>query len=429
MEMVRGTDSLLRSLASGSFFVRFFTCILLLFFQKISGQSFRVSNSSGISRKAAEVVLTREILRNFMEIPAVEIPVLYVDDKAIPSQTDDITKDGIWDELAFQLDIERNSSVSVKVKWLDAAKTPAFGPRVRCLLGVRDPGKTQFQVADSEMMPEDLQAGKKTGRYLLEGPVWESEKIAFRHFFDERNFTSLLLKKYPGFITDSVDLSGSTASGKVRGADATLLPDTGLGAGGFALISSSGNWELPSKAGSIQFRLLAKGPVRTIFDLQFEDWSMEDNLLNVRRRVSIWAGKSYYKNELVISGFSGELETVLGISSPPGTAELIKLPAGRNYAAAYWRKPIPEDQESTLSLGIILPENQVDGIAGPVKGKEGLPARSSFGKFRVRSGQTLEFLVFAAREKQEDMTSNLMEFRNLMQTELDCLGNPLTITR
>ncbi len=60
------------------------------------------------------MLISRGVLRNLMAIPASETPVLYLGDEVIPSDTDDITGDGQWDELAFQLDIERNRSVQVK---------------------------------------------------------------------------------------------------------------------------------------------------------------------------------------------------------------------------------------------------------------------------------------------------------------------------
>ena len=413
-----------RSLLSPFFTFRTIAWTFFLFLlHGVSGQTFRVSNPTGLSRKAGEVLISRESLRNMMELPANEIPVLYANDKVIPSQTDDITGDGQWDELAFQLDVERNSSVQVKVKWVPAAKAPVFIPRARCLLGVKNPGETQFQPVEIEMIPEDWHSRKKPERYLCEGPVWESEKIAFRHFFDKRNFTSPLVKKTQGFLTDSLNLPR-----KEYHFIEALLPDSGLGAGGFA-VSGSGKWNLPSKAGSLQFRLLANGPVRAVFDLLYEEWPVEDNLLNVRRRVSIWAGNSSYKTALSISGFRGEMETAIGMSVPAETGRVQELPAGGNFSAFFRRNVLAKEKEHTLSLGMLLPTSEKSMIS--VSGSENadLPAGTCFRKYRLKSGQQVEFLVFAAGEKKDDLPGNSPEFRNLMQYELDCLLNPLTISR
>jgi hypothetical protein len=288
---------------------------------------------------------------------------------------------------------------------------------------VKNPGESEFKPAENEIIPEDWHAEKKPERYLSEGPVWESEKIAFRHFFDERNFTSPLVKKTAGFLTDSLNLPR-----KENHFIEALLPDSGLGAGGFA-VSGSGKWNLPSKAGSMQFRLLANGPVRAVFDLLCEDWPVEDNLLNVRRRISIWAGNSCYKTALSISGFSGEMETAIGISVPAETGQVQELPVAGNFSAFFRRNIRAKENGITQSLGMILPSSEKSMIS--VSGSENadLPAGTCFRKYRLKSGQQVEFLVFAAGEKKDDLPGNSPEFRNLMQYELDCLVNPLTIIR
>jgi|GEM_PF-2953598 hypothetical protein len=387
------------------------------------GQAFLVSNPSGVSRIAGELVISRENLRNLMDVPAAEIPVLYVGDKVIPSQTDDITRDGLWDELAFQLDIERNASVQVKVKWVSEADAPAFSPRVRCLLGLKNPTDKMFMPADYEMLPEDWSAGKMPERYLCEGPVWESEKVAFRHFFDERNFTSPLLKKSYGFLTDSI---------KIRGKDYpvvnALRSDSGLGAGGFAL-AASGKWNIPSKEGNIQYRLLANGPVRAVFELLYEDWALEENMLNIRRRVSIWAGSNFYKTELTVSGFSGEMETAVGMSSPKGQVRVEELPPVKDISGFFLRQIPAEANEPASTLGMILPANDNAVISAGAGEKSGLPADSRFRNYRIKSGQLLEYRVFAASEKKGDLPGNSPDFRNMMLYEMECIAFPLAVSR
>jgi len=77
-------------------------------------RKFIISNISGVARQGDPVLISRENLLALMDIPEDKIPVLFQNDLLLPSQTDDLTEDGIWDELAFQVDMERNSSLEIK---------------------------------------------------------------------------------------------------------------------------------------------------------------------------------------------------------------------------------------------------------------------------------------------------------------------------
>jgi hypothetical protein len=123
------------------------------------------------------------------------------------------------------------------------------------------------------------------------------------------------------------------------------------------------------------------------------------------------------------------METAIGISVPAETGQVQELPVAGNFSAFFRRNIRAKENGITLSLGMILPSSEKSMIS--VSGSENadLPAGTCFRKYRLKSGQQVEFLVFAAGEKKDDLPGNSPEFRNLMQYELDCMVNPLTINR
>ncbi|HRH36356.1 MAG TPA: DUF4861 family protein, partial [Catalimonadaceae bacterium] len=138
-----------------------------------------ITNNSGVSLLAEPVVLTRKTVESFVEIPTSNSKAMLVrvKGKDIPAQLDDLDRDGQWDELAFQLDIERNSSVEIRLKWIDTAEVPRFDRKVMAFLGVSDRQDGKFESRSFEICPENWQAREQPPRYHLEGPVWENDKV------------------------------------------------------------------------------------------------------------------------------------------------------------------------------------------------------------------------------------------------------------
>jgi hypothetical protein len=402
--------------------------LLLLLFGESFGQSgsFKVVNLTGLARKSDAVVISRENLKSLMSIPKEQVPVLFSEGRMIPSQVDDLTRDGIWDELVFQVDMERNSSLELKVKWVSPANFPSNKERVNAFLGVRDNDQSEFKPSENELLPEDWHSGMAPQRYQNEGPVWESEQIAFRYLLDERHFCSVLGKNREVLLKDSLRILNSNPI-KPESWGMEVLPyDSGMGAGGFALRAGE-NWYFLKSAGSTQFRKIASGPVRTVFDLLYEDWMAGETALNVRRRISIWAGKSSYKTELQISGFNGELDLAIGLSLPGQDILPSQLPLNKDYAALFWRRGQAHEDNGTLSLGLLLPASGIKGFSGLEKSQAAALQGSCYANFSISSGQSIDFQTFAVWEKSNERFSNAMNFRNLMQTEADYLESPLKV--
>lgn len=395
-------------------------CRLFLFYFPVifsaEANEFVVKNSSGVSRKQEAVIISRESLSALMRIPKEKIPVLYLSRQIIPSQADDITGDGVWDELVFQLDIERNSEKVILVRWASPEDVPEFPKRVFSGLSVRKAGEQKFSCVKTELRPDDWKAGANPARYRNEGPVWESEKVAFRALFDERNFNTFIGKTGNILLQDTFSLHSAPSRWGME-----VIPfDSGMGAGGFAL-EAGGRYQTIQKAGSVYFRLLGNGPVRALFDLIYEDWVLDNEMMNVRQRISIWAGDEGYKTELQVTGFEGEKNLIVGLSVPVKSVKPTLLPLNKAVSAMHWHGFPASEAAGKLGLAILF--SGTSNLSGrpPVFQAEtpGFPGRSCSMSFRIRSGDVITYFTHAGWQKSNDYYTNPVQYRNTIQE----LGN------
>src|SRR6266404_4153245 len=182
----------------------------------------------------------------------------------LPSQVDDLDEDGKADELAFQIDLQPHETRIVTV---------TFGP------------PDQIYKLRGEYAPHtDALFAKK-----IEGLGWESDKNAWRIYFDPRNAidlygkhrSTLLLKR---FANPEYDYHAETADGR----DIYKVGDA-LG------IGAVGAWEKGklikvSDVASRKYRIISAGPHRAIVELVYEGWKVGNRTVTLRSRITQWAG-------------------------------------------------------------------------------------------------------------------------------------------
>lgn len=399
-----------------------FTCSPALLAQ---GNSFTIQNKSGYSRKAGPVVISRENLKQVVSISEKKTAVLYINDEPVPSQMDDLTGDGQWDEIAFQTDIDRNSEVNVRVKWVTAENAPAFPARVYAGLGLKANGAVSFRPVQAELQPENSGSANLKGRYQYDGPVLESEKVAFRHVFDERMVTTALGKVRPLILKDTFHFAEGMQNWGME-----LIPsDSGMGLGGFAL-ESGGTFRRIQGAGATFFRLLANGPVRSVFDLVYEDWELDGQMVNVRQRHTIWAGQEGYNCELTINGFEGEKDVLVNMPVLPGAPGVENIALNKAIGALAWHAPPLGKRPGHLGLGMLFSKAALKTVIlpGDATVPGALMKKNAGVKFRISSGQTIEYRYLLGWQKTNDYYGNAVQFRNVLSLSGNELEYPLRIT-
>lgn len=383
-----------------------------------------ITNESGVSMTAEPVTLSRSSVAEFVDIPSSESKWLSIriKGKEIPSQLDDLDRDGQWDELAFQIDIERNSTLELKLKWVEKSEQPIFPKRVEAFLGVSDNQNGKFESRQMEICPENRVAREQPPRYHMEGPVWENEQVGFRYFLDPRNRPDVFGKRKPKLILDSIGLT-NTHFGKPQPWGMQILNSEGsLGAGGVGLLEKGEVLPI-RKSEPTQFVLLSDGPCRAMFDLIFENWDINGAKYQLRQRISIWAGKYWYKNELLLSGFTGTRTLVVGMGGEKIQNQAVYKSLSANFATIYCHDQLSENKDF-LGLAILFPSKVFDGY-GETPSYKPFPtgddslSNSQFVQLKAKSGQPIEVLVFAAWEKSDVKFSNTRYFLDIVQEEAD----------
>lgn len=270
--------------------------------------TFVITNGSDLERTDEPVVITRsEISEKTGSKSDNMLPVVYFNDKAIPSQADDIDHDGSWDELAFTIGLSANESKTVSIKYVDSSEYPSFPSRTNVRFGVKNNSGTVENMKELSIKADEVPT-EPFARFQMDGPAWENDMIGFRQYIDGRNARDLYGKKLPTMALDTVGIS---STGGLEDNYHVMLPwgrdilavGNSLGLGGIGILKNDeavrvgirldderNNVELTS------YKLITEGPVRSIFKLSYEGWEVGNEELDLENTVTIWAGSYGYKN-------------------------------------------------------------------------------------------------------------------------------------
>ena len=213
----------------------------------------------------------------------------------LASQADDLDGDGKIDEIAFQIPLAANQTRIVTIAYGDAATLQ----RLRS-----DYPKRTY--------------AKFTSKY--EGMGWESERAAWRLYFDARNAIDLFGKRRAGL---HLDIFGSPEydyhEESPYGRDIYKIGDAlGIGAVG-ALVD--GKVIKVAEVAERRQRVISTGPVRSIVELTYVGWKVGGRSLDLTSRMTQWAGERGFHHEVMAKNADG-ITLVTGLPRKPGVPEL-----------------------------------------------------------------------------------------------------------
>lgn len=294
--------------------LRLFLLGLCLLFASQAGAAPRIkviklalTNPTAQTRAAENIVISvAELQRIAPDLKAGEIIVTTseattLDEDArtlqateLPSQADDLDGDGKYDEIAFQLELGASQTRIVTIAYGD----PASIQRLRSDYTKRTQARFTMK---------------------FEGLAWESESVAWRIYFDQRNAIDLYGKRRPGLF---LDLFGSPEydyhEESQFGRDIYKIGDAlGIGSVG-ALVD--GKAVRVSDVAERNWRIITTGPVRTIVELSYKGWKVGGRSINLTSRITQWAGERGFEHRVTAEGAEG-LQLVAGLPRKPGLSE------------------------------------------------------------------------------------------------------------
>ena len=285
-----------------------------------------ISNPANIPQKAADIVIPmaqiRQVAPDFTPgssiVTATDGTTLEQDaatlqTEELPSQVDDLDGDGKGDELAFQIDLEPHQTRIVTLSYGDQE-------RIWRLRG------------DYPQRTAALFSKK------FEGLGWESERVAFRIYFDPRNAIDLYGKRRPTLqlaMYASPDYAYHDES--PEGRDIYQVGEA-IGIGAVAAMVN-GEAVKVAQVKDRKWRIVSSGPVRTMVELEYDGWNPGQKTVKLRSRITQWAGERGFTH--VITADSGDaFEFATGLPAKPGVAPITSARSSPATWLATWGEQV-----------------------------------------------------------------------------------------
>ena len=177
---------------------------------------------------------------------------------------------------------------------------------------------------------------------------------------------------------------------------------------------------------SSHFEVIAEGPVRSVFRLDFTRWDVLGTKVDVHETVTIWAGKNGYEEEIRTSPLPENAVLVTGLVANNNTKEFVE----KQYAGK-WVSMITHDKQTVnkdyeLGMALLIPKDQlVETFHAPDEGNGILKTWCA----KLKPGNNgYRYQVYAGWELGVDDFSKREEFIRLVDTYADYLNHPVSIS-
>jgi hypothetical protein len=205
--------------------------------------------------------------------------------KEIPSQLDDLNNDRRADELAFVIDLPALSSKSVKILFSSKKSNKQYEPRVFAEMLVSDK-KGKHVPVRSVTIPGTSNIYNRMHHH---GPAFESELVAYRLYFDKKQTIDIYGKFNKGLEIEESQFY-PTDEQLARGfGDDVLWVGESAGAGSLKGWNGQKATHI-EPVSTLTERIIAYGPVRTVVEIEANEWEYQGSIVNMVNRYTLYAG-------------------------------------------------------------------------------------------------------------------------------------------
>ncbi len=234
--------------------------------------------------------------------------------REIPSQLDDLDGDRKADELAFVIDMPAQSTRQIDIILSAAPARQTYTPRVSAQLLIRDAKKGEHAPIQSVTVPGSTHFYNMVYGH---GPMFESELVGYRIYFDEKQtidpygkFTPRLELAESRFYPNDEQLS--------RGfGDDVLMVGNSCGIGALKGWDGKKAVHIAPVACRTE-RILACGPVRAVVEVEVRGWEYQGSSLDMTHRYILYAGHRDLRIETYFSHPLGEEVFCTGVQNIMG---------------------------------------------------------------------------------------------------------------
>lgn len=384
--------------------------------EKKSFVELKLTNPKDVVLNNKEVSIKREVLKE-NEVEG-KYPLLIIASDTIPSQLSDLDGDGEWDELFFMMDFSENEEVLIELSWTD--NPPDYKVKTSIRFGKREAKDQPVKPASQEVLSaSDMPKALGFQKYQTDGPTWENDKVAFRHYLDGRNAKDIFGKTTSEISPDEV---GINDKGEVEdnyhtmedwGRDIFPVGNS-VGLGGFALLIDDEFKRLGitvddtlSNIEETLFNIVDEGALKSIIKYDYKNWATEGNTYGAEEVTSIWAGMYGFKNQVKLNGLQGNETLLIGLSNINNENPLLEIKSG-DFVALILHDKQTYEREWVLGTALLIPKKDYKGyIEAPKKGDV---SNSFFAKVTTDNNQPITYYALAAGEMSPDENFDDPEF-------------------
>ena len=204
----------------------------------------------------------------------------------IPSQLDDMNGDTRADELAFVINLPASGKKTLNVILSSLKSDKTYPARVYAEMLFRTSKKNKYAKGYA------IYADGASDTYNVQhhhGAAFESELVAYRIYFNEKQTTDLYGKFHKGLELEESQFYPTGEQLKRGFGDDVIKVNSSCGAG--TLRGWDGTQSTLIKPVAVRGqRILASGPVRTIVDAEVKGWQYQNKELNMINRYTLYAG-------------------------------------------------------------------------------------------------------------------------------------------
>src|SRR5690554_2891838 len=315
-------------------------------------------NPQEVERPDEVIVLAKNELTQKIGSVDGKFPLFKSGNEQVPFQLDDLDQDGNWDEVALLLNFAPGQTHEVSVEWVDGSNyPPQFEKRTNLRLGITQEDGSFVEVDSYRALPctesfEIIAQGESVN--------WENDKIGFRNYFDCRNVKDLFGKRQPTMIIDKIHTPELGDYHKLAdwGMD-VLHCGSSLGSGGIALLKDDSLFRLGSTE-VYEYQKITEGPVRSVFELRYDGWDVDGEILAAVEKITIYPGKYWFESDVTVQRATQGSQVVTGIVTSHLKREPFEFTAGDFQCIGTHDVQSLNDDE--LGMAVIVPQSEAGKI-------------------------------------------------------------------
>lgn len=275
----------------------------------------------------------------------------------IPSQLDDMNGDTRADELAFVINLPASGKKILNVTLSSLKSDKTYPARVYAEMLFRTSKKNKYAKGYA------IYADGASDTYNVQhhhGAAFESELVAYRIYFNEKQTTDLYGKFHKGLELEESQFYPTDEQLKRGFGDDVIKVNSSCGAG--TLRGWDGTQSTLIKPVAVRGqRILASGPVRTIVDAEVKGWQYQNKELNMINRYTLYAGHRDAQVDVLFDAPLDKEVFCTGVQNITGHADMF---SGHNGLVASWGTDWPVNdtvkyKKETVGLATYIPKKYV----------------------------------------------------------------------